>query len=458
MQNRTGRSCTTTSSIGPKDEPGPGKKERGPIITVSRLLAAMLFAVAFLCFALAAALFPPILEAFVLVDHNLGSGFAKLAASLASLLALGCAIGLSRAARQLFSANGRHAVRRIQFVATALVFSSLVVAVLLEVGTRVAFAPEDYLTGDAFWIHRWREARQTESSADAALFQSDFPMNRYDAELGWAPLEGFRSEAVNITSRGARAARDYASPKPADTKRIVVIGDSFSFGEGVRDNETYPSQLEALLVETEVVNLGVLGHGTDQQLLRLRNSAFDYEPDLILLGFFGPNAERNLLSFRDAPKPRFLLAGNGIELTNTPVPGPDRAWPSPLPILRGPALLAAQWQRVIDRTRFAPKWNITLRILDEIANECAARGVPLLLAFYPDKGLSFVRQAGDTEIVVESWARARNIEFLSIRPALEQLEQVDRVRVFYGHWTPYGNGLVAEALAERLAMLGFAQR
>lgn len=418
----------------------------------------MLFAVALLCFALATALFPPILEAFVLVDRSLGSGPATFAASLASLFALGCAIGLSRAAWQLFSTHGPHAVRRIQFVATTLVFSGLLVGALLEVGTRIALEPGDYLTGDAFWIHRWQNARQAEPSADSALFQSDFPMNRYDPELGWAPREGFRSESVNITSRGARGEREYASPKPVETKRVVVIGDSFSFGEGVRDSETYPSQLEALLLKTEVVNLGVLGHGTDQQLLRLRNSAFDYEPDLILLGFFGPNAERNLLSFRDAPKPRFVLAGNAIELTNTPVPGPDRTWPSPLPILRGPALLSAQWQRAIDRTRFAPKWEITLRILDEIANECAARGVPLLLAFYPDKGLSFVGQASDTEIVVESWARARNVEFLSIRPTLAELEQVDRARVFHGHWTPYGNRLVAEVLAERLAMLGFAHR
>lgn len=458
MRNRTGRSRTRASSVGSKGDPRPTKTELGLIITVSKLVAAMLFALAFLGFALAVALFPPILEAFVLVDQQLGSAVAKFAASLASLLALGCAIGLSRAGRRLLSTSGPHVERRIQFVATSLVLSGLVVGVLLEVGTRVALAPEDYLTGDAFWIHRWREAQQTELSADGALFQSDFPMNRYDPELGWAPREGFRSEAVNITSLGARGARDYASPKPANTKRVVVIGDSFSFGEGVRDNETYPSQLEALLVETEVVNLAVLGHGTDQQLLRLRKSAFDYEPDLILLGFFGPNAERNLLSFRDAPKPRFVLAGDGIELTNTPVPGPDRARPSPLPMLRGPALLAAQWQRAIDRTRFAPKWEITFRILDEIANDCEAHGVPLLIAFYPDKGLSFVSQAGDAEIVVENWARARDIEFFSIRPTLARLAQVERMRVFYGHWTPYGNGLVAEALAERLTMLGFAHR
>jgi len=162
-----------------------------------------------------------------------------------------------------------------------------------------------------------------------------------------------------------------------------------------------------------------------------------------------------VLSFRDAPKPRFVLAGDGIALVNSPVPGPDRVWESPQPLLRGVALLQKLGRRLLDRTRFAPQWEITRRILDAIADDCAARGVPLLVAFYPNRPTSFMDRPGDAEIVVENWARRRNANFFSMRPAFAGLPPEQQAKVYSGHWTPFGNGVVAERLAEEISRLGF---
>lgn len=101
--------------------------------------------------------------------------------------------------------------------------------------------------------------------------------------------------------------------KPNDTYRVVVVGDSITLGWGVPGDETYPAQLERLLntappggfpqdVHYEVLNLGVGNYNTVQEVARLRNVGLQFDPDLILLGYFINDAE-------PTPQPRhgFLI-------------------------------------------------------------------------------------------------------------------------------------------------------
>ncbi len=68
-------------------------------------------------------------------------------------------------------------------------------------------------------------------------------------------------------------------------EKILVLGDSFTFGVGVNDNQTYPAVLERAL-KKEVINAGVMGYGTDQELLYLKERGLALKPDLLVLGFF----------------------------------------------------------------------------------------------------------------------------------------------------------------------------
>ena len=101
-----------------------------------------------------------------------------------------------------------------------------------------------------------------------------------------------------------------------------MLGDSFTFGEDVGDDETYSHHLEQLLPGTEVINLGVHGYGHDQMLIYLREEGVRYRPDVVILGFLTGDMERNVLSFRDYAKPRFVLDGGKLALRNSPVPPP----------------------------------------------------------------------------------------------------------------------------------------
>jgi len=98
--------------------------------------------------------------------------------------------------------------------------------------------------------------------------------------------------------------------------RVAVLGDSFVFGSGVRQDEPVTRRLAALLGPSfEVINLGVPGYGTDQALLTLRRWGRRLSPDVVLLGFFWNDVMENASAeMYSMPKPRFVLAGDSLSL------------------------------------------------------------------------------------------------------------------------------------------------
>ena len=103
----------------------------------------------------------------------------------------------------------------------------------------------------------------------------------------------------------------------------MVLGDSYTFGDQVSDNETYPYYLLQMLPNTEVINFGIHGYGNDQMLLYLKEEGVKYSPDVVILGFVGDDMNRNLLEFRDYSKPKFEFVHNKLQIKNYPVPPPD---------------------------------------------------------------------------------------------------------------------------------------
>lgn len=97
----------------------------------------------------------------------------------------------------------------------------------------------------------------------------------------------FRFNALGM--RGPEAAEQ----KPPGTVRILGLGDSFTLGEGVREEDTYLRRLEATLNAAaagryEVLNAGVSGYNTYDEVLVLdrRWLEMGLEPDAVLIGFY----------------------------------------------------------------------------------------------------------------------------------------------------------------------------
>jgi lysophospholipase L1-like esterase len=101
---------------------------------------------------------------------------------------------------------------------------------------------------------------------------------------------------VDINSKGMRDF-EYAYEKPPGTFRILVLGDSVTFGWGVPMEDTYPKMLEKELnargggVHYQVLNAGTGNYGTREEAVFLREEGLKYSPDMIILAFFVNDAE-----------------------------------------------------------------------------------------------------------------------------------------------------------------------
>jgi lysophospholipase L1-like esterase len=162
-------------------------------------------------------------------------------------------------------------VRRFAAATATLVVALLFCAVLLEVGVLVALGPQARfprrVVGSEFGL-RINEpgARYWHRSPDVAV-------------------------EFRINGKGLRDDRELAYEKPAGVRRIVSLGDSFTAGYEVQGEETFSAALERALrargIEVEVLNAGVSGYSTAEAALYLERELFRYEPDLVLVSFFG---------------------------------------------------------------------------------------------------------------------------------------------------------------------------
>jgi lysophospholipase L1-like esterase len=125
------------------------------------------------------------------------------------------------------------------------------------------------------------------AAGSAARFELDADLIyrlRAENAVTWSSAEF--TETSHTNALGLRG-REIAAKGPG-TLRIVAIGDSFTYGHGVQDDETYPAVLETLLRarghDAEVVNAGVPGYSTDQAYTWAVRDGLGLTPDLVLVG------------------------------------------------------------------------------------------------------------------------------------------------------------------------------
>src|ERR1044071_5818088 len=103
---------------------------------------------------------------------------------------------------------------------------------------------------------------------------------------GWYRKEG--EAFVRINSDGLRD-REHTKEKPPETFRIAVVGDSYAEAFQVAQGAAFWSVMERRLQDcpslggrrVEVINFGVSGYGTAQELITLRERVWEYSPDVV---------------------------------------------------------------------------------------------------------------------------------------------------------------------------------
>jgi hypothetical protein len=107
-----------------------------------------------------------------------------------------------------------------------------------------------------------------------------------------AVVHGHSGEFVfrfSTNGQGLRMDRDISQTPAAGVRRFITLGDSFTFGYGVEQNETYSAELERRLrasdVPAEVVNAGFAsGFGLDTEYLFAREVAVSWQPSEVIIG------------------------------------------------------------------------------------------------------------------------------------------------------------------------------
>jgi lysophospholipase L1-like esterase len=160
---------------------------------------------------------------------------------------------------------------------------------------------------------------------------------QFDSELGWEHIPGASGWLVKpefevefrINADGLRD-RDYSRKRPPQGRRLLVMGDSFAEGWGVQLEESVSKQLEKQVQKAapdkafEVINFGVAGYGTDQEMLLFEKLGLSYEPDQVLVLFYPNdlinNANRQGVGAERGYKPYFRLGRDDrLQLLGVPV-------------------------------------------------------------------------------------------------------------------------------------------
>jgi hypothetical protein len=325
---------------------------------------------------------------------------------------------------------------------------------VLEVGLRLVshetLAPENFLA---------RELDLRRAAYPAA----------FDDRLGWIPEPGRSGREnlwhtqVTIDGDGLRTNGPGSLPRRAPL--VLALGDSFTFGDEVSDDETWPAALERQL-HRSVVNAGVFGYGVDQAVLRGEQLAATLRPAVIVHALLGDDTGRCEFSVRKGVgKPWFRLDGDDVTLASSAI-APPTASDRDLDWLRwtlGHSLLfdrlmrahaPSGWLQGVRRSERVHGDGIEvsarlMRRLATVADQYHARA--LVVALYDRRVRDQERRA--CSAVLER-ARASGLPTLDLAPQLIELRRRDpdaHARLYRGHFSPEGNAWAAARIAERLS-------
>lgn len=368
--------------------------------------------------------------------------------------------------------------------------------------------------------------------AEVALRAVDFSYywsssRRPDPQRGWAPppgAEGWqRFEGRALVRINQAGMRDQLRPvqKAPGIFRIAVLGDSFAEAVQVPIEQTFWFLLQDKLAgcdpyqgrKVEVLNFGVSGYSTAQELLTLRHRVWPYRPDLVLLAFFHGNdvVENSPALDRDPLRPYFVYRGDELVLDESYRQSTSyrlrTAWPGRLgfSLLDHSRLLQAvdratdllgmwysQWQAQREPVAARPKepgvdtrvyqvpqdprwqeaWRVTEGLIRKMHEEVNAHGAQFLVVtlstgaqVHPDPWFreQFEGRLGVADLFypdrrIHELGKRTGFRVINLAPGMQRLATVfgawwhgfENSQPGIGHWNSAGHQVAATSIAEML--------
>jgi hypothetical protein len=286
----------------------------------------------------------------------------------------------------------------------------------------------------------------------AAKFAWQGRMFAVDQTVGWRPLPMLKLTRLNAAGQEWRIDTDQTGQRILDTpanpnRTILILGDSFAFGEGVNIEDRFDQKIRAAIPDGRIINTGVMGFGTDQQYLagrpyfsRLKRN------DVVLVlfnrtDFFDVQRRR----FVQRAKPRFELTSSGYELRPPDI--------SMLEIARDQFYLGRGLARFLERPEEqsqSPRLDdpaateIIRTVLKRVRHD-VPRDVPIVFAYNGDRS--------DHPLAKEySGAQFCNL----VEHCVDLDADVARSPLSFlpdGHWSTHGHASAGDAIARALRAL-----
>jgi len=126
-----------------------------------------------------------------------------------------------------------------------------------------------------------------------------------DDRLGWRHTGPARKTFTNehgdrfvvVQDRYGLRGAEHPLQRPSGKYRVLILGDSFTEGVHVGEDDVFSARLESMNRQIEALNAGVGGYGTVQEYLYLISEGRKFKPDLALVMFFDNDLTDNCLSY-----------------------------------------------------------------------------------------------------------------------------------------------------------------
>ena len=248
------------------------------------------------------------------------------------------------------------------------------------------------------------------------------------------PVDNPEIHPVNSNSDGFRSTREYGE---SDSRsHVVVVGDSFVFGMGVREEDRLTEVLESLEPTWRVHNMGMPGWGIDLMIRAIELLASKTQPDIVALAVYTDDFRRLLPYY----------AGTGYAIPKFELKDGK--------LLSVPYTHAIGWRRLriahavyetycgwgLRRNRFDLNEALLNRFL-EMAEQHEFEPVVL---FLPGKGWTKDDQARVN--FLQDWATRKEVPFLDLTERIFDAGIDETYIEGNWHWNPRGHEIAAEEL------------
>jgi hypothetical protein len=317
----------------------------------------------------------------------------------------------------------------------------------------------------------------------------------------------YRSSEADVTFHTESTAGMRVVPTPAapvEGRTMLVLGDSFTFGMNVQDDQALPSRVQALAnggggQSWRVLNAGVFGYGTDNEAAWLGEYGWQQNPSIVVVGFFVGNDVKDVmlginktLATEDG---RLVAAGTSKQAmdrgeedaqqggTNGGIKGwlesnshaylflrslwyntlgKGKSKPSTLTIFDAPS-----FYRKAVPPEIEAGWQKTFGVLEQMRDDCQAHGARLVLVAIPTREQVYPQSWADvkTQFALDesqfdldlpqrrlaAFASEQTIPYVDLLPDFRA--QSSNPNLYFRidrHWTPAGHDLAAQVIVREL--------